>query len=844
MPSRRRRGSGQHGAGTAVSGSQWNRIGARRGPADAACFVLAIPGMIVPRIVCSLVIACLAVGCQGVVSEPVPDAPRPGEAGPLPAPRLHRLNRLEYDNTVRDLLGTRLRPSAGFPPDGAAGGLDNLAENLTLTPTLLSAYYDAAKQVVNDALEDQPSFIDRTEAPELPVGGGERVGSFLALRGSALEVRRTVPAGPAGVVLIAGGPLFGQELTGTDLVPRLRFELDGAEVATVAVRGSAGRAVEHVFSVELSEGPHTFRFVPLNYVNDPAVGFGNNINVAAVELRGPIAEAPGRALVYVCEPAPPPAPTLTDVRRHVPNPTVFGTWRFTGDAIEHVADVGGWAPGPPLPARPRLFQTPGDPRVFIIDVDPAGTEMKRHILSPQSLGSWLFGGGDIEPLSAAERDALPDGPSWPQTRRLVQQQGAPEVYIVDVAAEPIDPSAYDAACYREIVTTFAARAWRRPLEDAESDALQALWTELVRDGEHAEAALRLVLRNILIAPAFLYRTYEPERADHWLASRLSYFLWSSAPDEALLEAAASGALRDDEGLRTQVRRMLADPRSRALLDGFAEQWLSTRRLAQWMPNQELFPDAQDPALRKAMEDESKAFFGAFLGRDRPALGLLEADFAVLNDRLAAHYGVEPVGSEAMVEVPASQGRGSVLGLSAWLSLHSDGEDSSPIQRGRWLSDHILCAPVPPPPAGFDVGQLETGEEGLTKREQLELHRDDPLCAGCHERLDVVGMGFELYDALARQRSDPGLDTLGQMPNGETFEGAEGLAAAIDPHEFASCLTQWLYMYAVGRAVVRGDEARIDAIAAEAIAGGQSIPDILEAIVLSDAFRRGDTGGAP
>ncbi len=276
----------------------------------------------------------------------------------------------------------------------------------------------------------------------------------------------------------------------------MRVEVDGTELGTVAVRGGAARAVEHVFSTDLGAGEHVFRFIPINYINEPASGYGNNVNVEAVELRGPLAEAPGRALVYVCDPAPPPAPATVDVRRHVPDPTAFAAWRFRGEDIAHVADADVWAEGPALVARPRLVQTPGDPAVYIIDVDADGVEIKRHVQNPQSMADWRFAFADVEPLSAAERDALPSGPAWPQGPHLVQG-ATPHVYTLDVSAQRPDASAYDLACYRTIVTTFARRAWRRPLDEAESDALATLFIELVGGGESGDDALRLVLRQNL-----------------------------------------------------------------------------------------------------------------------------------------------------------------------------------------------------------------------------------------------------------------------------------------------------------------------------------------------------------
>ncbi len=620
--------------------------------------------------------------------------------GSGPRQPIHRLNRLEYNNTVRDLLGTTLRPADAFPPDGESDGFDNMAEVLQLTPTLLDAYYAAARMVIDDALDDRPAYEVRRRYDELGVAGGYPVGDLWALAGNALSIQVDVPDGGVVVTLLAGASVIGPAPA-----PELRFELDGAAVETFAVAGTAATITPKVHELALAPGVHTLTWVPTNFVNQPVENTSNNVLVRSLAVESvALIEGPGRARLLVCDTA---------------------------------------------------------------------------------------GGAD---------------------------------------------------CYAQILTTFARRAWRRPLTDSEAGELVARWNELRDGGESDDQAMRLVMRAVMTSPKFLYRarTFRDDDSgawldDHVLASRLSYFLWSSMPDDQLFEAADARTLASEEGLAAEVERMLADERAQGLLDGFAEQWLSTRLLAGAAPSPEVYPGF-DEELRQAMIDESKRFFADFLTNGLPVTAMLAPDFAYVNDRLAAHYGMEPVGSTELVRVSSpDMARSGILTLGAWLTGESDATRSSPIRRGRWVSDRILCRPVPPPPAGLEVPPLDP-QEGLSVREQLEQHRSDPACSGCHSLLDVLGMGFEEFDGVARLRTEEGVDTLGELPGGVTFEGAREMAELVDHEVFASCVTSKLLAYALGRRVGQEDLPDLEAIAARAVTEQLTLPQLMLEIVGTPAFR--------
>ena len=237
-----------------------------------------------------------------------------------------------------------------------------------------------------------------------------------------------------------------------------------------------------------------------------------------------------------------------------------------------------------------------------------------------------------------------------------------------------------------------------------------------------------------------------------------------------------------------------------------------------------------------MAAESELFFADFLSNGQPVTSFLDPDFAYLNDRLAAHYGLPAVGGDELVRVEADGlGRSGLLSLGAWLTVESDTEHSSPIKRGRWISDRILCEPIPPPPPGLAIEPIVLSEEASV-RDALEQHRSDPTCASCHAFLDVLGMGFEEFDGVGRQRHEDALDTLGELPDGATFEGAQELVGLVDTERFVGCFTEKLFTYALGRSVRGHERDELLQIAAEATREEYTLPEVIRAIVLSPAFR--------
>ncbi len=411
------------------------------------------------------------------------------------------------------------------------------------------------------------------------------------------------------------------------------------------------------------------------------------------------------------------------------------------------------------------------------------------------------------------------------------------------------------ACYESIVSGFAERAYRRPLTDEEAERVRALWRSLrIKEGD--DAAVALVVRALLVSPSFLYRASftAPGEADargtlplddYTLASRLSYFLWSSMPDPALFADAKSGALRTDQGLNAAVLRMLSDPRAAALHESFAAQWLNARPLAQVMRDPQIYPDFDEP-LRAAMAQEVQQFFGAFLRSELPLYRLLDPGFAFVNDRLARHYGLPEPGSAELTRVSLPPGaRGGVLWQGAWLTVSSEANRTSPVKRGRFVLERFLCRDVPPPPP--NIPPFHEPEGDVTMRQRLAEHRKSPACAGCHNILDPVGLGLEELDGIGRQRSvEAGapLDTSGGLPESAEsptadvpYAGAAQLVSKLkDDPRFARCLTRNLLGYALGRSVTQGDSPELEALTSAQTAS-TSLPQLLRAIALSPAFRR-------
>ena len=624
---------------------------------------------------------------------------------------LHRLNRLEYRNSVRDLLGVELPSTAAFPTDLTEQGFDNDAEALSLSPALFGLYSQAAVRTAAAALDSQPAFAQTLPAQQFPTILG-KFSSWGASISQPVAADFTLQADEKVVVTIgcASNP------TGGAPVPTVTLKVDGNAVGSWMATTAPPTLGSHSVTVDLKAGKHSLEIDPGPVVNMPVQNVGNVVLIGATTLHSTrTAPGPGRPRVYVCDPA---------------------------------------APG---------------------------------------------------------------------------------------TAE---------ACLKTIVSTFAERAWRRPLSEAESAGVWALYASLRGPSGSDDDALRATVAALLQSPRFLYRGAEPDPAgdseaaagsasDHTLASRLSYFLWSSMPDETLFEAAKQGTLRTEAGLRAQVGRMLADPKSQGLLDGFAAQWLGVRMLETAAPDPKTFPDFDEP-LRAAMMEESKRFFGDFLTNGQSCRNMLVPDFGYLNDRLARFYGLAAPGTAAMTRVKlAPTARRGLVTQGTFLAATGPGTRTSPVKRGRFLLTSFLCRDVPPPPG--NVGMLPSSPDAAPKtaRATLAAHVADPTCAVCHRLLDPLGLGLEQYDgigALRQQELGAAVDSSGKLPDGTPFVGGLALADALRQSDaFSKCLSQKLFQYALGRQITAADQPQLDRLAA-ALGDNDHLDEMIQQVVLSPAFR--------
>jgi Protein of unknown function (DUF1592)/Protein of unknown function (DUF1588)/Protein of unknown function (DUF1585)/Protein of unknown function (DUF1587)/Protein of unknown function (DUF1595)/Planctomycete cytochrome C len=379
----------------------------------------------------------------------------------------------------------------------------------------------------------------------------------------------------------------------------------------------------------------------------------------------------------------------------------------------------------------------------------------------------------------------------------------------------------DDSCAKRVLTTLMRRAYRRPITEADVQIPFKFYKE-ARTESGFNAGIEMGLSAVLVSPEFLFRVeqdppgvapHTPYRvSDVELASRLSFFLWSSIPDDELLDTAIQGKLRTPAVLEQQVRRMLADSRSQALVSNFAEQWLYLRNLASTTPDMRLFPDFDDN-LRQAFRKETELFFESIMREDRSVLDLLRANYTFVNERLAKHYGIPNVyGSRfRRITFPEGSVRGGLLRQGSVLTVTSYATRTSPVIRGKWILDNVLGVPPPPPPPDVPALKENSGGGGknLSIRERMAEHRKNPVCSGCHQLMDPVGFSLENYDAVGRWRTvDDGkpIDVAGSLPDGSKFDGASGLQKALlsRPENFATTLTEKLLTYGLGRGVENYD----------------------------------------
>lgn len=637
----------------------------------------------------------------------------------------HRLNRTEYRNTLRDLLGIdpeKVDLAAKLPRDDTGYGFDNVADVLSTSPLAIEKYLEAAERAIELALGPVVEFgdtarvlrpLEGTSGTPLPKGG-----FFLYSNGPASARFEAPLTGDYFIRVRAWETHAGDENS------RVRLRSDRKKLDEFVVSGTREQPQDFQFRVRLNRGPQSIAAEFLNdyYVKDVA---DRNLGVESISVAGPLDEA------------------------------------------------------------------------------------------------------------TTERPA-----AWT------------EIF------QPHAAVANDDARAKAILSAFAGRAYRRPATTEQIASLVRLYMAERGTGREFEPAIRTALAGALVSPNFLFRTVGASPATnatgpnarhtldgYELASRLSYFLWSSAPDRSLLEAAADGSILTDAGLAAQTKRLLADGRSGAFVENFAGQWLQLRALKDISIDRTLFPEYDDQ-LRADMITEATLFLGDVLRSDRSILEFVDSRDTFLNARLATYYGVPDVNGEKFrkVSLPQASARGGVLTMGAILTLTSNTTRTSPVKRGLFVLDQMLGAPPPPPPP--DIPPLEQASHAnpdATVRERLAAHVAVASCAACHNRLDPIGLSFEHFDAIGRWReSENGkaIDASGTLPDGVALRDSADLKRTLleRSDQFVEAFTAKVLTYAIGRGVEPFDRPAVRKIAGATRARGDRFPALIEAIALSETFR--------
>ena len=680
---------------------------------------------------------------------------RAAEAAPNPGrPQLHRMNRAEYRNAVRDLLALDADVSA-LPADDSTFGFDNIADALGVSPLLLESYVTTARKISRLAVGSPviPTVTTTHKTPEdltqdyhlreLPLGtrGGIRVTEHFPVD-AEYEVRVRLRRTAIGTIRGIGEEHHLELTLDGERIGLFPIGSEDAYTALVVNEQNPGQTVSRAFTAD--EGMRVRLPIPAGR-HEIVAAFVGKPAALSEETRKPFLRS------YVA----------SNSRRGLPD-------------VDSVLIA-----GPFDPRRPD--DTPSRQRIFTCRPEAPG-------------------------------DAAP--------------------------------------CARSILSRLGRQAYRRPLEAPEIDRLLAFYDQGSRDGGF-ESGIELALRFLLASPQFIFRLEtEPDDlaagavypvSDLDLASRLSFFLWSSIPDEELLAVAERGELGAPDELRRQVRRMLADPRASALVENFAGQWLYLRNLANTNPDPPTFPDFDDN-LRRALQRETELFFESVMAEDRSILELLTADYTFLNERLARHYDIPGIYGDRFRRVAVTDdARRGILGHGSLLTVTSYATRTSPVLRGKWILENLLGSPPPPPPP--DVPDLEDAgsAEGLSIRERLEQHRANPACAACHARMDPYGFGLENFDAIGRWRSNSGgepIDASDVLPDGTAFNGPSELREAIlrRPDSFVETFTRKLLTYAAGRGMEYYDAPAVRRIVRAAAEDDYRFSALVDGVVTSDVFR--------
>lgn len=691
-----------------------------------------------------------------------------------------RLNRAEYNNTVRDLLGVNFKPADDFPQDDSGYGFDNIGDVLSLSPVLMEKYLTAAETVARTAVFGAAALKPRVERLRPPTG----------------RIKSTTT------------PLTDYDLTGLSLPNSLhvthRFSVEAEYTFKVFLGGVRPAGSEPLPLALWIDGKQvqTFDFDPdgIASFSEDRQDFGSMTHDFRVRV-----------------PAGDHWISISIQRIYEGLPPSYG------------------GPNPskrPIPPKPE-FKPPRRP------LPPERiAEIKKQFEARMA---------EKVPINEARITGVDVIGPYNQTQGA-SAESLKKVFVCGHAAGNHQP-----ACAEKIVGHLSHRAYRRPVTPEEVRKLTTFVTLAKKQGDSFEEGIVQAIQAMLVSPHFLFRlSTATERVansqapqpigQHELASRLSYFLWSSMPDDELLQLADQHKLRRPEVLAAQVQRMLKDPKSEALVENFAGQWLELRRLESVKPDRDRFPQF-DEYFRMSIRRETELFFDHIIRQDRSLLDFIDADYTFLNERLARFYKVPDVNGPEFrkVTLPAGSNRGGILTQASVLTVSSYTTRTSVVLRGKWILENILNAPPPPAPPGVPTLDESKIGEAASLRQQMEQHRTNPTCAACHARLDPLGFGLENFDAIGGWRTMDGkfpIDASGVLPDGRSFKGVGELKTILkaDRDAFAEGVTDKLLTYALGRGLERYDRPTVRQIARRVAAKEFKFSSLVMEIVNSLPFQ--------
>jgi mono/diheme cytochrome c family protein len=666
---------------------------------------------------------------------------------------LHRFNRAEYANAIRDLLSLDVDATTLLPPDDSSFGFDNMADILGISPLLMERYISAAEKIsalaVGDPGQPRTAALYRVKH-DLPQG----------------EHVEGLPMGTRGGTLV-----------------RHTFPLDGEYVIKVKLwRTSVGftRGLQREHDLEVSVDGEPVLLAQVGGRNDYETSV---LNAAAIDAQ-------------------------LDTRLRTRIRVTAGPHDV---AATFLAIAGGVLTGPES-LSPTMFA-----------VDPL----------------YIHGVPGIESVTI-EGPFNPTVPRDTPSRRAIFTCRPPDGATMNAA---------EISCARTIISRLARRAYRRPVTGADVEPLLTMYRS-GRTGAGFDQGIQVAIQGLLTSPNFLFRTAQDPAglapgtvyriSDLELASRLSFFLWSSIPDDELLDVASRGTLTQAAVLERQVRRMLKDQRASALVTNFGGQWLHLRNLAAFVPDRTDFPEFDD-LLRQAMRRETELFLDSVLREDRSALDLLRADYTFVNERLARHYGIAGIyGSQFRRITLADPVRHGLLGQASILAVTSYPNRTSPVVRGRWILENVLGVPPPPPPPNV-AASLPDEAKPKTMRERMEVHRQNPSCAACHRVMDPLGFALENFDAVGAWRTrdlDNAIDPSGTLADGTAVDGPVALRRALlaTPQQFVGTVAEKLLTYSLGRGLTAADMPAVRRIVTAAAPGDYKMGDLVLGVVRSVPFQ--------